>query len=345
MRRSVRAGLAVALAAWLGAGPAVQAQSLGDFGRVVGRALGRGDNTQPTTPQQGYYPQQGYPQQGYGQPGYAQQGGRRDENAACAGGGLFGGAIGSALFGRNRVAGALVGGVGGCLIAKAIAHELNENEQRELARRTAASFEGGPTQSSYYSQDNHKQVTIIRDPEYGDRQRFDVEALQDVRAPRGDDFVVVAHTYYAREPLRLLTSTEPDAAEIGGYRKGAAVFVMGRSRDGRWDSIGHNGVLVGYVAADSLGARPVAVATAAPRRSRRHGSSSTAPAADTSNAPVLARGGSVEQQPKTTVRIAAETSCAKAHQQVGGATGLVTGCKSPTGRLERHLTPRPGACP
>ena len=312
MRRTLRSAVLALTLTGLVAGPAAEAQGIPGLGRLrdaVQGAFGGDTNRGPDDRDD-----RGYGDDRNGRP-------KHNENAYCAGGGAAGGTAGAALFKRNRVLGAIVGGIGGCLIAKAVAHELNSREQAELARRTEAVFDEGEAQTSYYSADQHKRVTITRQPEYADRRDVEVETLRDVRAPDSGDFVVVGRTQYARTPVKLRAEARDGAAQIGSYRAGAAVFVMGRSRDGRWNSVGHHGVLVGYVPAASLGSRAATPARQAPKTV----------AAAKSSAPQLDSGRTVEEQPKAKIRIAADTSCAKAQQQVGGATGLVTGCRSPNG--------------
>jgi uncharacterized protein YgiM (DUF1202 family) len=313
MKQSIysRCLLAAVIAGLAPLGGQAQAQRFPDIGGIFNRAIH--PNSDP-----------------YASPDQREQ--NQNGDLACAGGGVFGGAFGAAIFRRNKVFGGLLGGLAGCLIAREVAHELTKNEQEELARRTEAAFDSDNPNTSYTSQDKGKMVYIRRGQEVEQEHDVELESLQDVRAPRSGDFVVIGRTYYAKASVRLRSEPDEGGEVVGGFRKGQAVLIMGRTQDGAWNMVGANGVLVGYAAADLFQThRPAAPA---PKKSRRKTTAAPTPATSTSTTPELpelASGRTLEAAAKTKVKVAAQTSCAQAEQQVGTAKGSVTGCKSPNG--------------
>lgn len=314
MKQSIHhQGLVVALIAGMLPIGGAEARQFPNIGGALNRAINavRNPNAPPEDPQ-------------------AQQQ-NRNGNLACAGGGVLGGVLGSSLFRGNRFIGGMIGGLAGCLVAREVARELTKNEQQELARRTEASFDSERTYTTYHSQDTGKEVVISRGQEVTQQHDVELESLQDVRPPESGDFVVIGRTYYAKTTVRLRSEPGEGGTVIGGFRKGQAVLIMGRTRDGQWNMVGAGGVLVGYAAADLFLAHRPAAAIAKHSPHAKSEPAAEPPSSSKPESPELANGGTLDAQAKTKVKIAAETSCAQAQQQVGTAKGVVTGCKSPNG--------------
>jgi hypothetical protein len=235
--------------------------------------------------------------------------------ASCETGGVLGGMLGSSMFKNNSALGGAAGAVGGCLIARGIARELTKNERVELQGKTQDMFDSPTPSVTYESEEKHKTVTITRGDSTVTPKTWQVDALANVTPPH-DGFNVVGKTYYARRKVNLRAYSSTEGEIVGSFRPNEAVFVMGRTYDGAWNLIGSDDVLVGYASTSLFSSSPIPP-EAAKARPPAH--------------PVLAKGQSVADAQKTKVSVNTSTTCTQVRQQVGNATGLITGCKSPNG--------------
>jgi uncharacterized protein YgiM (DUF1202 family) len=237
----------------------------------------------------------------------------RDE-ASCEAGGALGGMLGASMFKNNALATA-AGGLGGCLVARQIARQLTKDERVELQNKTAEVFENSTPSVTYQSEEKHKTVTITRSEDVVQPKTWQLDALADVTPPH-DGFNVVAKTYYAKTKVNLRAFTSTDAEILGAFKPNQAVYVMGRTYDGAWNLIGSDDVLVGYAATSLFTSAPLPPEAAKAK-----------PAAK----PTLAKGQSMTEATKAKVTVNTSTTCSQVKQQVGTATGMITGCKSPNG--------------
>jgi hypothetical protein len=241
---------------------------------------------------------------------------KHNKTVGCIIGGGLGALLGAKLL-KGGVAGGVLGAGAGCAAGSAIAGVLTKREQKQLHEKTQAAFDEDSRSTSYASEDNRKTVTLTREKERDETREYEMRRLSSVQAPQQDDFTVVGRTYYAKTEVRLRSapSLAPDNV-IGSYKPRQAVFVMGRTRDRRWNVIGSDDVIVGYASTDLFSPTPVPARVA-----------KTTPPAK----PEMIRNVSLASADTSKVKLKATTSCADMRQSVGGATGLATGCKSPNG--------------
>jgi hypothetical protein len=223
MRRSKMIGLIAAISVTATGFFPVEAKSMDNFLRSMGRAA-RGDNSRNN--------------------GHRTLG-TIAGTAACAG---VGAALGRIIFGRKSAAAQIISGLVGGLFCFSL---LTKKDNEALNERGSQLLnQAGPSTETFVAPESGQQVTIETQAETVQQRKVDFQYDARIQKPM-DDIIVEARTYVVTVG-RLNFRSSPSLASndniIGYFEQDANVEVVGYTPDRRWALVGDENVVVGYAA-------------------------------------------------------------------------------------------------